>query len=258
MSVYLEQIKQLVELQKVDDVIFSVKSELEDAPEELRKLEERFNEVEASRNRIIEKLEVLQSQQKRLAAEIDDDSARLKKSKNKLMQVENTREYSAMMREMDSMEKSNRSREEEKVRLLEELQAGNERLEEIDRSYTELKAELEVKSDGLQEKLNECEAKLETLEKQRKDAAAYVPLPVFQRYEFIRSRLDHPVIVSVKEGVCTGCNIAIPPQSYVELQRGQQILSCPNCQRLIYWSEFFHDESENVASQKKQQFFIND
>ena len=38
--------------------------------------------------------------------EIDDDSARIRKSKNKLMQVENTREYHAMMREMDSMERS--------------------------------------------------------------------------------------------------------------------------------------------------------
>ena len=62
---------------------------------------------------------------------------------------------------------------------------------------------------------------------------------MFVRYEFIRKRLEHPVIVAVKEGICTGCHIAVPPQSYIELQRGQQILSCPNCQRLIFWNEHF-------------------
>ena len=35
MSVYLKQIEQLVELQKVDDAIFTVKKELAQAPKEL-------------------------------------------------------------------------------------------------------------------------------------------------------------------------------------------------------------------------------
>ena len=175
------------------------------------------------------------------------------------MQVENTREYHAMMREMDSMEKMNRSREEEKFALLEELQLQNDRLAEIDLGFTGIKAELEVKRDGLEEKMVTAQAKLESLERQRVEASSHVPAPVFQRYEFIRKRLDHPVIVSVKEGICTGCNIAIPPQAFVELQRGQQILSCPNCQRLIYWCEHFSQPIEESAAKKPEpKFFIND
>ena len=155
-AVYLDQIKQLVELQKVDDAIFAVKQELESAPRELENLEQRFEAAEAQRNRVLDKLAHLQEQQKRLSLEIDDDSARIKKSKNKLMQVGNTREYHAMMREMDSMEKINRSREEEKMTLMEELQLQNDTLAEIDRDYSALKAELEVKREGLEEKLKKA------------------------------------------------------------------------------------------------------
>ena len=132
-AVYLDQIKQLVELQKVDDAIFTVKQELESAPRDLEELEQRFEAVDAQRNRVLDKLTHLQEQQKRLSLEIDDDSAKIKKSKNKLMQVGNTREYHAMMREMDSMEKVNRSREEEKMTLMEELQLQTDTLAEIDR-----------------------------------------------------------------------------------------------------------------------------
>ncbi|WP_165174660.1 C4-type zinc ribbon domain-containing protein [Desulfovibrio sp. ZJ369] len=238
-ALYFDQIKQLVELQKVDDAIFAVRQELESAPRDLEELEQRFEAADAQRNRVLDKLAHLQEQQKRLSLEIDDDSARIKKSKNKLMQVGNTREYHAMMREMDSMEKVNRSREEEKMTLLEELQLQNDALAKIDRDYSALKAELEVKRDGLEEKLRKAKDNLEELNEKRSQVSKLIPQPVFMRYEFIRVRLEHPVIVAVKDGVCSGCNIAVPPQSFIELQRGQQILSCPNCQRLIFWCEHF-------------------
>ena len=74
-----------------------------------------------------------------------------------------------------------------------------------------------------------------------------LPPPILSRYEFIRSRLANPVIVPVDNGICSGCNIAIPPQAYIELQKGQQILSCPNCQRLIYWTQ--HILAEAAAAE---------
>ena len=166
------------------------------------------------------------------------------------MQVGNQREYHAMMREMDSMEKVNRSREEEKMTLLEELQYQNDALAEIDLTYTAIKAELEVKRDGLEEKLQKGNAALEVLNEKRAGASKNIPQPVFMRYEFIRRRLEHPVIVGVKEGICSGCHISVPPQSFIELQRGQQILSCPNCQRLIFWCEHFSMEEVAPAPKK--------
>lgn len=247
MSLYLKQIAQLVELQKVDDAIYTVKMELKRAPQELESLEQRFNALDAQRNKVLDKLNHIQEQQKRISLEIDDDSVRLKKSKSKLMQVGNTREYHAMMREMDSMEKLNRSREEEKLALLEELQLQNEALAEVDQTYLAVKAELDVKREGLQERMDRAAERLEGLEKIRSTTGSEIPEPVFMRYEFIRFRLEHPVIVPVNVDICSGCHIAIPPQSFIELQRGQQILSCPNCQRLVYWCEHFSGSVDDAA-----------
>lgn len=239
MSLYLKQIAQLVELQKVDDAIYAVKQELKQAPQELESLEQRFAAAESQRNKILDKISHIQDQEKRLDHEIDDDAIRIKKSKNKLMQVGNSREYHAMMREMDGMEKLNRSREEEKLALLEESQLQNEALTEMDATYVALKAELEGKRATLQDRMSTASDSLASLENTRANTGSEVPQPVFQRYEFIRFRLEHPVIVPVHAGVCSGCHITIPPQAFIELQRGQQILSCPNCQRLVYWCEHF-------------------
>ena len=73
MSLYLEQIRQLVALQHVDDGIHAVHAELEAAPKEVEALEKRFLAQDSQRNWILEKVQHLQEQQKRLDADIEDD-----------------------------------------------------------------------------------------------------------------------------------------------------------------------------------------
>ena len=174
-AIYFNQIKQLVELQKVDDAIFTIRQNMERSPRELEELQQHFENSEEQRRRILDKLEHLQEQQKRLTLEIEDDTTRIKKSKNKIMQVGNTREYHAMMREMDSMERINRSREEEKTTLLEELEAQNNALAKLDSSHSPLQAELKVKRDGLEERLEKARAELDELDKKRAQDSRDIP-----------------------------------------------------------------------------------
>ena len=261
MSLYLEQVRQLVALQHVDDAIHAVKTDLKAAPQEVDELSRRFAAQDEQRKRVLDKIQHLKDQQKRLDGDIEGDSARIKKSKSKLMQVGNTREYQAVVREMDTMERQNRSREEERLALQEErnIQEGN--LKDVDSVWGGLKAELDVKKASLDQRLADAEGKLAELEKKRGVTGSEVPAPVLARYEFIRRRLEHPVIVPVDNGVCEGCHIAIPPQVFIELQRGQQILSCPNCQRLIYWDQHFQDpdaDADKKAQSAPVQTFFED
>ena len=232
---YEKQIEQLIILQQVDDEIIVLKDEVEKAPLELADLEGQLQDFEERKVQIDERVELLKDQQKKLAIEIDEDAGKIKKSKNKLMMVGNTKEYHAMMREMDSMEKLNRMREDEQTAVKEELVRQDEataNLAEdmggVKEQYDELKATLDAR-------LAEANKKLDSLDRKRKKACKVVPPPILGRYEFIRERMENPVIVPVEKGVCHGCHIMIPPQTYNDLQKGQQILSCPNCQRLIYW-----------------------
>jgi predicted nucleic acid-binding Zn-ribbon protein len=244
---YLKQIEQLVVLQKVDDEIVLLQDELKRAPLQITELEKRRQDIEDSAEIVRDKLKYLHDQQKRLDSEIESDSVRLKKSKSKMMQVGNQKEYHAMMREMDNLEKQNRGREEEKITVSEELARQNGELAEIDGQAKGLDSELTVARQSLDTRIKQAEARLGELKLRRSEAGQAVPKPILQRYEFIRSRLKNPVIVPVNAGICTGCHIAIPPQAFIELQKGIQILSCPNCQRLIYWSE--HIESEAKANE---------
>ncbi|MBR5881951.1 MAG: hypothetical protein IKY97_00500 [Mailhella sp.] len=257
MSLYLEQIRQLVALQHVDDGIHAVHAELEAAPKEVEALEKRFAAQDSQRNWVLEKIQHLQEQQKRLDADIEDGESRLSRSKDKLMQVENEREYQAMIHEMDNMELRSQTNEEERIALQDELARQEENLSSVEETWNELKVELERQQENLEFRLNLSRERLEELEAKRAEVGKDIPAPVLGRYEFIRNRLRHPVIVPVEEGICSGCHIAIPPQVFIDLQRGNHIMSCPNCQRLMYWGNHFQDPeaAKPAAAAPKMEFF---
>ncbi|MBA4359030.1 MAG: hypothetical protein C0405_15045, partial [Desulfovibrio sp.] len=211
--------------------------EVRQAPLELSELEARLASFKERQGQVQERLDILKGQQKRLEVEIEDDGHKIKKSKNKLMAVGNSKEYHAMMREMDSMEKLNRLREEERIAVMEELERQEAAMAEVAGEMDGLMEGYDVKKATLDERIAKAQARLDSLTKRRNKAGKVVPPPILGRYEFIRSRIEHPVIVSVSEGICGGCHIRIPPQSFNELQKGKQILGCPNCQRIIYWVE---------------------
>ncbi|MCJ2166072.1 MULTISPECIES: C4-type zinc ribbon domain-containing protein [unclassified Pseudodesulfovibrio] len=240
---YQKQIEQLIVLQEVDDDLLTIRDEIEQAPKELLDLEAQMGKFNDRRDQIEEKLSILKEQKKKLAVEIEEDAGRIKKSKNKLMMVGNTKEYHAMMREMDSLEKLNRMRDDEQEAVREELLRQNEATEALNQETSGVKEQYSALKTTLDERLAQANKKLDSLNRKRKKACKAVPPPILGRYEFIRERMENPVIVPVAGGVCKGCNIMIPPQSYNDLQKGHQILSCPNCQRLIYWQAHLEPET---------------
>jgi hypothetical protein len=65
---------------------------------------------------------------------------------------------------------------------------------------------------------------------------------MFKRYEFIRQRRNGTAIAPVREGVCLGCNMNVLPQQFIDLQKGEEILQCPHCQRILYWLDGLQGE----------------
>lgn len=243
MSLYIKQIEQLIFLQQVDDEILTLEKRLNEAPQKISLIEQKLETQQKQKKDIKEKIEVLSEQEKKLNQEIEENYTKIKKSKNRLMMVENSKEYHAIMREMDNLEKTNRMREEEKVALEEDLATQNNIFSSLESEIERTEEELQEKKKNMEFQLSNADNRLKELREKREKSTQDIPKPILSRYEFIRSRLNNPVIVSVENGICTGCNISIPPQIFIELQKGEQILSCPNCQRLIYWKNHFDEES---------------
>jgi len=77
---------------------------------------------------------------------------------------------------------------------------------------------------------------LSELEWNREDLAAAVEEGVRTRYErLVRSKGEN-VVVGVQHGVCGGCHMRLPAQIMVMCQAQQELVTCTNCGRILYYT----------------------
>jgi predicted nucleic acid-binding Zn-ribbon protein len=48
---------------------------------------------------------------------------------------------------------------------------------------------------------------------------------------------DGEAVAQGKNEVCMGCFMNIPPQLFIEVQRGDKLIKCPQCSRFLFFSE---------------------
>ena len=64
--------------------------------------------------------------------------------------------------------------------------------------------------------------------------AKEIKAPVLRKYDMLRTRRNGKAVVGVINGVCQGCFMSIPPQQFNDIMKGDRILNCPTCQRILY------------------------
>jgi predicted nucleic acid-binding Zn-ribbon protein len=76
---------------------------------------------------------------------------------------------------------------------------------------------------------------LADLEAQQQARSAHVEKGLLSRYNTIKAaRKDQP-LAEIKEGICSGCRLQLPPQLITEVKRSQDLHTCPYCRRMLYW-----------------------
>ena len=56
------------------------------------------------------------------------------------------------------------------------------------------------------------------------------------RYERLAKTKGDNVLVGVQHGVCGGCHMKLPTQSLVAAQSHQEIVTCINCGRILFYT----------------------
>jgi len=127
--------------------------------------------------------------------------------------------------------------ETEIIALLEELDKLAALVREDEEKLGLARSKYEKERKDMEDALNSIDAEVLKLEEKKTEIQNNVPSDLLSRYEKIKKRGNGVAITSVWKAVCNGCHMNIPPQLYNELQRTSELLSCPNCNRIIYFQE---------------------
>jgi hypothetical protein len=77
---------------------------------------------------------------------------------------------------------------------------------------------------------------IETLTAERAGILSTMTPKVASEYERIRKGRMGVAIAEVLQGRCSKCNIQLRPQFLQELKRGDSIMVCESCRRMLYWN----------------------
>ncbi|MCB9546692.1 MAG: hypothetical protein H6706_12675 [Myxococcales bacterium] len=227
----------LVELQRLDDEL----RETREARATLEKLRAENAEslqvfegiLKERALRIAETREFCEEKENELKS-IEDDNRR---GRARLGTISSQRELTALNKELETARRNNQKRTEELVKLLGELEEvetdHRKKLAERDALAGQMKA-LE---DELAERLAAKEASASQHNARRAEVRERIEKPLLARYDRISRGRNGLAVAQVLTGNCGACNMAVPPQVYIRLQKGESLEACNNCQRLLVFAD---------------------
>jgi len=237
-NVTKEQIVSLVNLQQIEIEVSSVKTKISNVDQRLEKLDDSLLDFK----QVIEKQELVINELNQKYRDYETDVRMnldaIKKSEAKLSSVKTNKEYQAFLKEIDDIKVKNSKLEDDMIEFLDRIEEAENTLNAKKAEYSELQTRLNNEKKTIQKETEEASRQLESLGAQLKTTAAGIDGGLLATYNKVKALQSNAIgIVAVKDAVCQGCNMNIPPQMYNELQRGDSLKKCPICDRIIYWKD---------------------
>lgn len=243
------QIAALHQLQKQDRQLGRLERKLQLIPRRIKELDEDLAKLrvmlDAERDKCEQTRAFQRSQEQQLAEEED----LIRQSKARINQVKTARELSATQRELENTRRLAAARAEEIEKLKAGVAEAEQRIEGMAGSLEALQSQADEEKNRLSETERKIEAKLEKLRGRRTGLTSQLERETLSTYERIRKRGGGLAFVAVRERRCSACKMVVPHQIYVHLRKGDDILACESCGRLLYWNGHFPEDDD--AAKKK-------
>lgn len=229
------ELEKLIDLQTTDTNLRRLKQAIDTADERRADLLREFEKHAFSIREIQERRDRLAQERAALDRQIAEHKLMLERADRNLKHAQNQREYEAAMRETDSLQKQIAAFETE---VIEKLTASEEVEKELADRADEINT-LDAKRDAA---LAEFDAAVEKdraefarVQAHRDEVFATMPERLAAVYNRLSQRSrDGIAVAEVRGGSCSACFMALRPQMQVEVKRGEQIITCESCTRILY------------------------
>jgi predicted nucleic acid-binding Zn-ribbon protein len=234
-KVLKKQLLLLVELQRVDFEQRNIENKKNRLPLELDRLQEELGRHEETVAEAKKRLEELVQRQHEKEKELARGVENLKKTKTRLFEVKTNKEYQALLTEMEVINQKNDVVESDIIVVLDSIDEERENVAAREGDFDARRSELENEIKKIQDEMDSIDALLADVTEKQRSLKMQIDAGFLKRYDLIKQKRNGTAVVPVWKEVCGGCHMNIPPQMYNQLQRSEELMLCPNCNRIMYW-----------------------
>lgn len=239
-----EMLDDLVALQNVEIEIFKAEEGIRELPKEVDEIDSIIEARKSSLNAIDEEIASFEEKKVPLESELNENQTILDAADARIKKIKTNKEYLALQREIDLAKKRKADIEEQLLSIMDRIEKKGSEKERIQKSFDADRVILDEKKEKLLSQMRELEAVVAEYKGQDEKLRKIVDPSLLSKYDRIRQNKKGIAIVECADGVCKGCHMHIPPQLYNELVRGDKMIHCPACQRILFITDKPGDSEE--------------
>lgn len=202
---------------------------IENLNAEIKSVEDEYaNTKQQKEERLLDK--------KRLEITIEETTSALASLKDRMTTIKTNREYDALSREIDHKKEELNRAEDELLAVMTELEELEEKLVTVESDRGDIVKVNDEQLQAIQSEMDSVGTKIKIKESERKNILVRLEPPVVATYERIK-RGKGSAVVAVRKRACSGCFKALPPQLVQEIRRGERLITCDSCGRILIWED---------------------
>jgi predicted nucleic acid-binding Zn-ribbon protein len=231
MNKYLNQLVELNQydkkLEKLIPVEENIKKPLTSLQNKVKNLTTKFEKLtDDIKNLILKKSknELLITELKEKLNQIAEKSAKVKTMK----------EAKALSLEEELAKEQIESANEEISKFEKMVEDKKEEKEEIAKEIESLEAQIIIAQAEIQDKLDKLEKQKETIYKNKDELIKKMDSNIYKFYKKIKKWAGNSAVSPIKKQACMGCFMKINDKTYADAIKGEEIITCPHCGRVLY------------------------
>ena len=228
-----KRLEMLEQLQEIDVQIDILKNNQSGLCGEVNGIEQELTGAQAEVSGLEARIAKLEQERAELEASLVTEQDNIRRSETNMKEIKTNKEFQAVGREITVARKQTQEIEEQ---ILQKLGQTEELTTELVAKKSDLAA-LEQNSEQRRvEKQAEIDALQSTIDAdvtRRAEITKELPPGLVKRYDSLRDQRRGQAVAIARDGYCLGCNMNLPPQLYNSLFRGDEMISCPHCQRVL-------------------------
>jgi predicted nucleic acid-binding Zn-ribbon protein len=232
----LPDLENVIRLQQIDDRLADLAREITALPKHIVEIEKKLlgheRKLEADRAA----LSANQKERKRCEGDIQTQEQKVSKLKDQMLQAKTNDQYRAFQNEIDFCGREIRKLEDRILELMGESEPLEKNVKSAEAALKAEKAQVEAEKQQARSRTNADESASREFEQERARIASQIASGTLQLYERIRKGRRGIGVAEAVDGRCSACQIALRLQFFQDLKRGQQIMTCESCQRILYYN----------------------
>jgi predicted nucleic acid-binding Zn-ribbon protein len=230
-------LKLLIDLQDIDSRILEKRIFIEKVPGRIFKVDEPLKQARLELEKIQQKNEVLGKKKHEKENMLEDINQKIKKMQSHISEIKTNKEYQAYLKEMGAVKKEIADIEDEILFFMEELDNSLKQQKEKEDKVKIVTDKINALKKELDQEVEKKEKELSLLNDERDKVVGLIEPDTFNLYAMLINSGNGIALTRAKDEFCLGCNINMPPQLFVEIRKNEEIIQCPQCRRILYYSE---------------------